>query len=222
MKGIKKIYYIALVLLGIMTIYFAVFEKKAADETLETAGDEAALPGNVADNNSEDMAAAEDISAWQLYENEEGKFRLDVPGDWTIKEDKDDYGNIIVTFVSPKTIAAVKKEIETMGQNYGQAEADMVISYSATISQETANAANGYGATTLEELIAKDPLITKIGDIELDGLVADEVVIGGEGDSYGIYIEKEGRLCEISFVNRADKAHLDEIDKRILETFEIE
>lgn len=220
MKGIKKIYYIALIILAIMTLYAALSGKSETDKTGQTRGSTAALSESAADFAEQDTASEDGISAWQYYENEEAGFRLDFPGDWTVKENKDEGGNIIVTFVSPETTAAVNKEIEAMGQNYGQAEWDVEISYSATVAQEAENVAGGYGATTLEELIRKNSLITKIGERELNGVKATEAIIGGEGDSYGVYMEKDGRLYKILF-NHADKGSLSEQDKKLLETFEV-
>lgn len=226
MKKIKKLYKAAIILLAIMTIFMAVFAEKDASQTkTEALSGDNAQQNRAADQESEDTATGEnvgEISTWQLYESEEGKFRLDVPGDWMVKENKDEYGNIVVAFVSPETYEAVKKEQESLGQNYGVTVSDVIVSYSATVAREAENMAHGYGANTLEGLIAKSLLIKKVGETELNGLPAVEVTIGGESDSYGIYIEKEGRLYKIIFLKRADKASLNGIEKKILETFKIE
>lgn len=160
------------------------------------------------------------ISGWKLYTNAEAKFSISCPEDWTFKEDKDEYGNITVSFISPEAAEAVRKETEDMGGNYGASGIDFSIDYASSLAEDSSNKSNEWNAKTLEELIEKDSTVKKIGEIGLNGVRATEVGISGEAQYYGLYIEKDGRFYKIVF-QRWDKENLTEADKKILSTFKI-
>lgn len=211
MKRIKKVYYAALFILAVMTLYAAIFEKKEMEKIGQGVGEDNITQEAVSVDTDKDIAVEEgdDIEAWQLYENDEGGFRLDVPGDWTVKEDKDGYGNIIVDLIRPK-------------ENADNLPADVVVKYSATVANESINKANGYGATTLSGLIEADEQLEKAGETEINGNKAVEFKRSEMDNTCGVFIEKEGRLYEMSFLYRASKGNLTDVERSILETFEIE
>lgn len=218
MNKVRKFYAAALILLGAATLGVIFFAEKSASKGEEKA---AAMSGAQSGAAAQESEAGGDavVSAWQLYENEEGKFRLDCPGDWTVKEDKDEYGNTIAKLISPETSKAQKQE----GDDAASGAADVVVTCAASVANEGSNRSSGYAATTLEELLdEKGTGITRLGETDLGGIKATEVIEKGEGDAYAIYAEKDGRVYEISFTYRADKESLSAVEKKILETFKVE
>lgn len=213
MTKTRKIYIALLILLGVATLCMIFLTEKSASKNGE----------KMAGNNSVQTGSLEKATnTWQLYENKEEKFQFKYPENWTMKADKDEYGNTILKLNSLETLANVQKEAEAAGGETVEPASDVVIRYALTVAESSINKANGYGATTLRELVGKDPDMTRIVEAGLDGVQTMEVIVHGEGDSYGKYIEKEGRLYEINFTYRADKESLTETEKNILETFEVE
>lgn len=213
MTKTRKIYIALLILLGVATLCMIFLTGKSASKNGEKlVGENSVQTGNL----------EEATNTWQLYENKEEKFRFKYPENWTMKAEKDEYGNTIVKLNSPETLANAQKEAEAVGGEAVEPASDVVIRYASTVAESSLNKANEYGATTLRELVGKDPDMTRIAEAGLDGVQTMEVIVHGEGDSYEKYIEKDGRLYEISFTYRADKESLTETEKNILETFEVE
>jgi hypothetical protein len=213
MTKIKKLYTALLILLGVATLCMIFLTEKSASKNGEkTAGENSVQSGSL----------EKTTAAWQLYENKEEKFRFKYPQNWTVKADKDEFGNTVVKLSSSETMVSAQKETEAAGGEAVEPAADVVIHYAPTVAESSINKANGYGAITLRELVGKDPDMTRIAEAGLDGVQTMEVIVNGEGDSYGKYIEKDGRLYEISFTYRADKGSMTETEKNILGLFEVE
>lgn len=171
----------------------------------------------------EDQETVSTIPGWSLYDNGEAKFSLNYPEKWTFVQQRDEYGNITVNFASPEAADTVQKEIEEMGGNYGASGFDISIIYSLSIENENVNKINGLGAKTLDELIERYPALKKIGSIQLNGEKAIEVIQSGEADYYGIFMEKDSHLYEISFSRMStSREDLTENEKKILSTFKVE
>ncbi|MDD3006323.1 MAG: PsbP-related protein [Candidatus Pacebacteria bacterium] len=218
MKKTKKIYIASIILLGALTLLIIFFTDNSASE----GGEKAVGENENAAENMQTETVADSGIVWQLYDNKEEKFNLDYPENWTVKEDKDEYGNTIVKLTSPETMENARMESGVVEGETVEPVADVIVHYAPTVAESSINKANGYGATTMRELIGKDPNITRITEAGLNGVQTMEVIVSGEGDSYGKYIEKDGRLYEISFTYRADKGSLTEEEKKILESFEVE
>lgn len=213
MTKTRKIYIALLILLGVATLCMIFLTEESASKN----GDK------MAGNNSAQTGSLEKATnTWKLYENKEEKFRFKYPENWTMQADKDEYGNTIVKLNSPETLANSQKEAEAAGSEAVESASDVVIRCAPTVAESSINKANEYGATTLRELVGKDPDMTRIAEAGLDGVQTIEVIVHGEGDSYEKYIEKDGRLYEISFTYRADKESLTETEKNILGLFEVE
>jgi hypothetical protein len=154
-----------------------------------------------------------DTSNWRDYNNEEYGYELRCPSDWIIKDKQKE----TVMLNSPEN-EKLWMAIEA-GKAYGEGYMDdIIISYYKSVSDEPENKVNKFGATTLEELITKDPLITSLGQIELAGEKAWEVNWAGFVGTHSVLIERDNHLYEITFGNH-DRSNLTEIDHQILYSF---
>jgi hypothetical protein len=216
MKKISLCYMLLAVFLIISALGISFIESKNANKKkIGTNSQQTKVGANVKKEEKSENAN----TGWLSYENKQAKFSLNYPKDWTFVEQSDEYGNMIVGFTSPETKKAIEGEIRKMGGNYGNSGVDVTVTYAPSIADETVNKSNGYGASTLEELIKRDSTIEKIGSMDLDGLESTEVIAHGEGAEYGIYMEKAGHLYEIFFSKRMTKESLSVTEKKILSTF---
>ncbi len=158
-----------------------------------------------------------DTSNWQTYKNEEFGFEIKCPEDWKIKENKE-YD--LVSFNSPRTEKFNEEAKKDGSYSEGYMD-DITISYYLNISEEPENKANKLNATTIEEFISRNPLIsearkTTIGEDE----DVWEMTRGGYSSYYTILTnDDKGHVYEILFGNKESKDSLNQTENSILKSF---
>lgn len=216
MKRMQKMFTYLMVLLGAATLSIVIFAGRNAPEKESEAVQETPAAANSAASAEVAESASEsgEVPGWLLYENENengaAKFRLDYPEGWTVKEEKDNYGNGVVGLIAPQAADG------------NRGTSDILIRFSSSVAEDSVNQANGWGATTLLQLIAKDAGVKKTGETEVGGSKAVEFISVGDGQSYGLFIEKSGHLYRIVFPGCTDPDRLSEEEKQILSSFEAE
>lgn len=154
-----------------------------------------------------------DITNWQTYRNEEHGFEVRYPVDWILRPPESSG----ISLNSPEN-EALLEDIK-VGRVYGEGYLDdLIINVYGSINDLPVNQYGGK-YTSLEEYIYGDSLISEQNRIIFSGQSAYEVVQGGFGAYYTILVEKDGRIYEIFWGNKWQKADLTMLDNKILSTF---
>lgn len=149
-----------------------------------------------------------DTSGWKTYRHEKYGFELRYPNDWHLKENNGcNYDLSVVSLSSPETQQEVRKECPD----------DISIYWYQSIVNVPENR---LGATTLEDFIRNNKMISKIGPTELGGIPATEVSWVGNGTYYAILAMKDSNLYEIFFAQADNKSAVTNIEWKILSTFQ--
>ncbi|MFH1537063.1 MAG: hypothetical protein ABID45_03685 [Patescibacteria group bacterium] len=150
----------------------------------------------------------------QTYASDEYGFKFKYPDSWSLTENKENNYNFpVVSAVSPETQVAFDNK-KVLYAN------DISLYYYPSVAEEPENQINNLGATNLQNLIEKNPMITNIGPIMIGNIKASEVIWGGQGSYYTILIEHNSHLYKILFGNIDNKSKLNEVEKQIISTFE--
>ena len=157
--------------------------------------------------------STDETAGWKTYTNSNHGYSFKYPTDWILTEHEDNS----ISAMSPETKASIDKAVAA-GQiyNYG---GDMWFKYYSSVAEEAENKANNYGATTLDQLIDRDPMIEKIGNYTLGGISGYDVGRAGYGTYYSILVVRNGHLFEVYFENINTKADVTATEKKILGTY---
>jgi hypothetical protein len=166
-------------------------------------------PGNMNPNSQTDSQ----IQDWKTYQNNKYGFEIKYPTNWTILENAGDNSDrSVVSLVSSETQEMIRDRKTS-------SSCDLSVYYYPSIIDEPENKINKLKAITLEEMINKNNMITRIGQIDLDGEQATDVVWGGAGAYYTILSDHANHLYKISSCNKEQRDALTQTESAILESF---
>lgn len=154
-----------------------------------------------------------DTSDWKTYQHNEYGFEIKYPTSWTIlKNAGSNSDRSVISLISPET----QKMIQERRMD---SSCDLSIYYYFSVTDEPENKSNGLEATTLEEVIDKNRMITRIGQTMLSGEQAIDVVWGGAGAYYTVLSDHGGHLYKLSSCNKEKRGALTSTELTILESF---
>lgn len=146
-------------------------------------------------------------SGWLTYTFANKGFSISYPADWTVTTtDNSDLVIPIITLTKPNSTAI---------------ENDISVYYYPSVAEETENVGNNLGATTLDEYVAKNPMLRKIGATTLNGAPAYDVILGGEGAYYSVVAVKNQHLYKIMFNSYDSQSELTDTDRQILSSIKL-
>lgn len=176
---------------------------------IDTSANEASVPGG-----------------YKEYKNTQYKFSFVYPEDWS-QQSADEtlvWGeSAIVSLISPET--AEIREDSTARGILGAPGSTLVVSRWGSINESGAKGGEWIGQrgySSLEDYLNDSDgqrSKQKIGEVEVAGQKAYEVIIGGHGAEYGVMLERDGAVYELRFVAADDKASVTEEDREIIESF---
>lgn len=144
---------------------------------------------------------------WLVYTSNTKGFSISYPADWTAQTyEGDDLAIPTVQLTMPASTAI---------------EADISVYYYPSIAMEPENAQNNLGATTLDEYVAKDSMLTKIGATTLDGAPGYDVILGGEGAYYTVLAVSNQHFYKVMFNTHDSKSQLTTTEKKILDSIKL-
>ena len=181
-------------------------------------------------NPNEDVVSSEDVPIsnnpvsespeYRLYHNEEIRLEFEYPENWLIESHNLDerglYGDIVSLSTSnTKELVAREELIPSYAENF-------VVSWWSSINNDYAQGGSVLESATLNEYISSlSAMKKKIGEINVDGRIAYEVLSGGFGQNSAIMLggtrESPG-VWEFAFPRTWDKEQLTDEDRRIIST----
>ena len=172
--------------------------------------------------NSSDVPAVESTSIpsnWTTYKGP--GFAFSYPADWVLTEyDDDGWGGLSVSLETPDTEQLISDRQIDPSYKY-----NLALHRFADINNSYAQGGEGpetrYDYKSVEEFLddTAPKAIKKIGDMVIDGVPAHEVIVGGYGQAYGVFIEREELLLFV-FERADDKSLLGNEEKKILNSLE--
>jgi hypothetical protein len=154
-----------------------------------------------------------DTSDWKTYRSDKAGFEIKYPNDWRALENAGDNSDrSIISLISPGTQKLIQDR-----KSYSSC--DFSIYYYPSVRDEPENKMNGFKATTIEEMINKNSMITQAGQATLGGEQATDVVWGGAGANYTILSGHANHLYIISSCNKERRDALTPTEITILENF---
>jgi len=143
---------------------------------------------------------------WPTYTSDKG-FSISYPSDWSISENAGNNAALSVVSLNPPLDEELKGKPILPGDR-------LSIYYYDNVADEPE--ASNLEATTLDELVSKNPMITKIDSMEIGGLNGTDVIWGGFGAYYTILVAKDSHLYKIQF---SDENELTETEQAIVNSF---
>lgn len=160
-----------------------------------------------------DQQESSQTKDWKTYQNDNYGFEIKYPIDWTIIENAGDNADrSVVSLVSPETQKMVLSKKTS-------SSCDFSVYYYNSILDEPENRINEFKAVTIEEMINKNHMITRIGQIDLGGEPATDVIWGGAGASYTILSDYKNHLYKISSCAKEKRSALTQTETAILGSF---
>lgn len=142
-------------------------------------------------------------SEWLTYNNASYGFSFEYPSDWRVITDSgNNYDKSIISIINPNMDTSNFYDFS-------------VYSYLSVIDLPE----NTSGAFTIDEFVDNNPSMTKIGNIDLDGIKATDAIWGGNSSSYIILAKNGQRIYMLEFDNVFDANKLSDTKKKILSTF---
>jgi len=195
----------AVVLVGALG-YFVWEQKKAGDTADYSAPTVKKVPTAT--------TAKDETADWKTYTG--AYFSFKYPLNWEVATGG------LGEFNSPTRLRLVSPETRIEVENSDLFEIDFIdFQYYERIADEGENKVNGYGATTLDELMTKSPTITKIGAVTINGVNGYDGIRVGKSEYYSVYLSKSGHLYEIIFDHRGEKANVSSTENLIIKSFKV-
>lgn len=155
-----------------------------------------------------------DTSDWQTYKNEQHEYGIRFPKNWVIN--KSDPKHIVLNSKENEGILEKIKRKEMYGEGYAS---DIYINYYSSVSEEPENLLNQLEAKTIDELVERNELISKVEKVKFANETAWVVVKGGFGAYLTIFVEHNNHLYEVMFGNKEKINDLSQVDYQILDSF---
>lgn len=177
-------------------------------------------PSTQQDSGNQSALKKDETADWKTYKNDKYGFEIKYPPSWKAEENAGlNYDSSVVSLASPATQKLIEDYQKQQGKNYPYQD-DISIYYYESIADEPANKTGRLGATTLDELLKKDPMVVKIiGATELGGVPAKEVIYGGESSYYAVLLAKDSHLYKVWFSKKDSKDKLTSEEKQIINAF---
>lgn len=158
----------------------------------------------------------------RLYTNEGSGFSFSYPADWVLVEHDDAKNGLILTLETSDTQELVDNRQIPPNYRYNLALyrfPDINNMYA----QGGAGPETRYDYESVDEFLNDATIFkttNKIGDITIDGVPAHEVIVGGFGAVYGVFVE-QADLFLMVFERAWDKDQLGDEEKEILTSFDL-
>ena len=156
---------------------------------------------------------------WKTYINNKYGFSFKYPADWTMNDklspDELTIGAIL-WLQSPQT-----KELLLEGKKDWGYQFDLSLSFINNINDKYSPFGDGVCVkyNNLENAFSYNiPLLTKIGEVVVNGVKGYEVIMGGAGSAYGVMFEHSG-VYLLGFDTAGNKSAMSPEQKTILSTF---
>ncbi len=162
------------------------------------------------------------VTVLSEYTNEEFGFSFSYPSDWVQVEHDDAENGLILTLETPDTQELIDNRQVDPGYRYNLA----IYRYSDINNmhaQGSAGPETRYDYESVDEFLNDETVVKttiKIGDITIDEVPAHEVIVGGAGAAYGVFIEQDS-LFLLVFERATDKDRLGDVEKEILTSFDL-
>ena len=164
------------------------------------------------DTNFNSQTSAETRN-WKTYQNSGSGFEIKYPADWMVSENSGDNSDrSVISLVSPETKVMIR-------DRKTDSSCDLSVYYYLSVVDEPENKSNEFKATTLEEMIDKNRMITRIGQTTLGGERATDVIWGGAGAYYTVLSDHANHLYKVSSCNKERRDALTQTEVTILESF---
>ena len=155
-----------------------------------------------------------DTSDWKTYRNETYGFMVRYPDNWEMRQNTgQNSDSSVISLTSPETR-------KLMQDRATDSSCDLSVYYYPSIADEPENEYNHDHAVTLEEMMSRNPMIAPVGQIELSGQKATDVVWGGNGAYYTILAIRNSHLYKVQFCRKEYKDTLSVIEMGIIRTFQ--
>jgi len=154
-------------------------------------------------NATNKITDVQNSNGWLTYINEEHKFSFDYPSDWSLSEHSDRSGG---QFLVNAYSATGKYEMPD----------NISVYYYSSIADFPEAKYNKLNVSTIEGLIDRNVLMTKIGSVNIDGAMGTDVIWGGRAASYDILVENNSGIYVFHFSDIPFSTLNDEYDKDTL------
>lgn len=155
---------------------------------------------------------------WKTYKSDIYGYEFKYPADWKILEGESADNPTMISIRKASTQKAID-DAKSAGNLYGPMLDDIVVYYYNSVADEPANKTGKLGATTVDELIQKNTLITKVGTEQVGNMQGTGVMWAGHLTDYVVLVTSNSHLYEISFTNRGSKDEVSSEERQILSTF---
>jgi hypothetical protein len=162
----------------------------------------------------------EEIKDWNLYLNNDYKFRIDYPNTFLIEEydetQQKNYGSIIKLLVFDEKARDLGGNDMPGYYNYA------TISYWDDINDDYLSGGSWEGEReyeNLDDLLTDNPFIQKTRELQLNGNKAYEVAMAGHGTTFGIIMEYNNGIYRIEFSESFQHPPDNTIKEKIISSF---
>lgn len=143
------------------------------------------------------------------YSNDEYGFSFNHPDGWN-EYAVNDGSYTVVAFESSDT-----EQLLEEGQLPPGTRFNVVVNYWPSFS-DFEELAPGIEVANLDELIEENTLFTKVGELQVDGYEAREIIWGGFGQKFAVLIDKDGEFWMLNFERFENKEDLSEAESEVI------
>jgi hypothetical protein len=204
----KKIAILVGLIIAAVVVFFVI--QKSSNKTAQDS-EQNTLETETPQDSFGEITASQATPGWNTYTAREQGFAFDYPSNWELNRDTSNSDYPTVSAASPQT----KQAREEGGGLYSPDSPDFSVFYYDSIADEPEN----HQATTLNDFVKNNQLISVIGQATLGGQQATEVSWGGHGVYYVILAERNNHIYKLWFANVWEKSQLTETHKQIIASF---